>query len=480
MRWIGVILAVSLMAGAARAQPGCTTYIPPVTLMAGGPLYIQDSAGWSIAAYGNRVAVGDPFYASSASSPQGWIYVYRQNATGAWVREASLWGDTQAGFNLRMYGSLIVGRAPFAGAAGAGGNGVSLFVYENQPTAQGVAHWVRLGLVQPQYTTNRGQAYDRGMDFDGTRLAVTNAVASVHGFTSRIEVFEYDAAAPQRFTFSGSILDPLGPVVDAFGSKVAVDGDTIVVASPSANSFGSANPRVEVFQKIDGVWTFAQRWEDTLGYRDGVTFGIDVAVKGDTLAFSVGHDPNTPDVAGQPVAEVRVYRRVPAGQPGQPDQWALEQSMTLPGGTPTDGFGGSIALQPDRLLVGAPNQSLTGPNSGALHLYTRAGSVWTRQATLGRSDAPAARIGWSVAMTPDFIASGALGFAGRGAGLVFDQCAQPPPGDATPACLPGILGLYTFINSWMTGNMFADFNRNGALDVLDIFDYLSAWFNGCP
>jgi hypothetical protein len=26
----------------------------------------------------------------------------------------------------------------------------------------------------------------------------------------------------------------------------------------------------------------------------------------------------------------------------------------------------------------------------------------------------------------------------------------------------------------------ADFNRDGSLNVSDVFDYLSAWFDGCP
>lgn len=472
MRTVIASLAGVVCTGAAIAQPDCTAYIPPVALVAGGPLYIQDSAGWSIAIDGERVAVGDPYYASSALSPQGWVYIYRRTSGGTWAREASLSGDTQAGLNLRMRNSLLVGRAPYM----AGGQG--LFVYENQPPAHGTANWVRLGALTPRYTANRGQNYQSGMDFDGTTLAVTNTVSWVHGFVSRVELYTRDAGAPLRFVPAGSVLNPAGPVGDTFGSRVAVDGDILVVGSPSASGGNPPRPRVEVFQNIDGVWTLAQSWEDPAGYRDGVTFGIDLAVKGDTLAYSVGHDPNTPDIAGQPPAEVRVYRRV--AMAGQPDQWTLEQTLMLADGTTTDGFGGALAMKPDWLLVGAPNQSYTGPMSGALHLYSRSGTAWTHRATLARSDAAGARIGWSVAMTPDLIAAGALGFQGRGAGFVFDECAQLPPGDATPACLPGILGLYTFVNAWMSGSMFADFNRNGVLEVVDIFAYLEAWLAGCP
>jgi hypothetical protein len=62
-------------------------------------------------------------------------------------------------------------------------------------------------------------------------------------------------------------------------------------------------------------------------------------------------------------------------------------------------------------------------------------------------------------------------------------CLAPMRSGATPlanaqvqitvAALPSNISSYSYLCA-------ADFNRTGALEVQDIFDYLSAWFNGCP
>jgi hypothetical protein len=55
---------------------------------------------------------------------------------------------------------------------------------------------------------------------------------------------------------------------------------------------------------------------------------------------------------------------------------------------------------------------------------------------------------------------------------------------ACPADFDGVNGLsvvdiFQFLNAWFAGDQRANFNHNGGLDVQDIFDFLNAWFVGC-
>ena len=40
--------------------------------------------------------------------------------------------------------------------------------------------------------------------------------------------------------------------------------------------------------------------------------------------------------------------------------------------------------------------------------------------------------------------------------------------------------IFDFLSAWFAGNPNADFNSVGGISVQDIFDFLSAWFVGCP
>jgi hypothetical protein len=111
-------------------------------------------------------------------------------------------------------------------------------------------------------------------------------------------------------------------------------------------------------------------------------FGTTVALSGDTLAVGApgpvgeaGGDP--PLDALVPTPAVFVYRLVG-------DAWAEEATLTgvnLPAPDPSDaGFGTILALEGDTLVVGAPRQLGTNPDSrgvGRVYVFERADGDWS-------------------------------------------------------------------------------------------------------
>jgi len=187
------------------------------------------------------------------------------------------------------------------------------------------------------------------------------------------------ATRPAAQCQKDTIVSDTGWLVAASGPAcVAQDGDTLVVGSSfvfPGSSFAY------VFDHGSGAWV--QEAELVPSAPDDLMFGYSVAVSGDTVA--VGSPAERVD-GFDDVGAVYVFRRV-AGA------WTLEQKLLPPGPRePRLGFGWSLALEGDRLLVGMPRDSVmttfTEPGEpGNVHVYERTGGVWTLQQSLGASDA---------------------------------------------------------------------------------------------
>ncbi len=108
--------------------------------------------------------------------------------------------------------------------------------------------------------------------------------------------------------------------------------------------------------------------------------------------------------------------------------------LTAAGGARGDGFGRSVAISGNTLVVGAPGRDERGEDSGAAYVFVRDGrGQWThRQTLLAAELAPYDHFGWSVAIDGDSLVIGAPGdrrVAGvpdpmapsRGAAYVFQR-----------------------------------------------------------
>ena len=156
------------------------------------------------------------------------------------------------------------------------------------------------------------------------------------------------------------------PIQDAdFGQYVALDGDTVLVGAPFANSNkGSAY----VFVRSGGAWT--QQAELTApGGASGDEFGYPVAVSGNTALVGA---PN------QALSRGSVYVFVRSGT-----TWAFQQQLTAPGGVANDYFGTAVALLGDTAMV---NANGANGQAGSVYVFNRAGTMWTQTQSFVASD----------------------------------------------------------------------------------------------
>lgn len=88
--------------------------------------------------------------------------------------------------------------------------------------------------------------------------------------------------------------------------------------------------------------------------------------------------------------------------------WGQQAKLAAPEAAGVDMFGMALALQRDRLVVGAPFEGSGARQSGAAYVFTRTGETWSAPVKLKAAEpATEAYLGWSVALDADTIVAGA-------------------------------------------------------------------------
>ncbi len=197
----------------------------------------------------------------------------------------------------------------------------------------------------------------------------------------RAYLFRRDAATG-RFVFERTLAQSVSAAGDLYGSSISVRDRVIAVGAPGANSGAG---RVFVFDDRKGTgWPLVRR--------------IDGAA-GEALGSAVAVGTNGWVACGAPMAanggRVRLYRSDAGGR----DNWGFVTDVTNPAtSTPEgDGFGSSVEMQGEILLIGAPAADGLGlglpalgiaperPNAGRAYLFSWNGEEATGSWTLTKA-----------------------------------------------------------------------------------------------
>lgn len=124
--------------------------------------------------------------------------------------------------------------------------------------------------------------------------------------------------------------------------------------------------------------------------------GVSSSIFGDTAV--VGAPDETTNCAGGGAAYV--FTRTPPAT-----TWNLDATLCASDGVAGDRFGASVSINNGNIAVGAPNRNLS---TGAVYVYSGAGSSWTENATILSAGAqPGGALGSSVSIQGFTVAAGA-------------------------------------------------------------------------
>lgn len=430
----------------------------------GQQAYLKSNAGPEARSFGNRVAVSGDTVAVSGSSDRGGVYVFRRSGA-QWAFEATLQGQETEVFDnfaasLAMDGDTIVVGAYGESSSARSVNGDQT---NNDAGSSGAAYvFVRNGSTWTQQAylkasnADAGDRFGESIGISGDTIIVgagfeTSGARGVNGDGTDNSSNEAGAAYifvrngtawTQQVYLKASNTDEF----DLFGFLVAVDRDTAVACSPfeasgatgvngdqSDNSLGGAGA-CYVFVRDGTTWA-QQAYVKSFTAESGDGFGWSVAVDDDTLVVGArSEDSSATGVNGDrsnnsasSSGAAFVYAR-------NGTSWSNHAYLKASNTNASDGFGTSVAIDGDAIVVGAigeasaavgvgGNQSdNTAAGSGAAYTFIRSGSSWSQRAYFKASNTNASdRFGSYVALDGDTIIMGANGEDSSASGVNGNQ-----------------------------------------------------------
>jgi FG-GAP repeat len=360
----------------------------------------NDRFGSDVAVSGNTAVIGAPGDDSSAGIDAGSVLVFVRNGA-SWDFQARInaTGDgvsNDFGRVVAISGdTIVVGASNHMGVPALAGGG-GAFVF------------VRVGSVWTQQAIL--VADDRAaLDAFGTSVAIagdTIAVGASGDNQERGAAYIY-ARSLGQWAQSAKLIANDADFGDQFGAAIALDGDTLLVGSPFEDSLGLGdNGAAYTFTRAAGTWSFQAKLTAT-GAREFDDFGFVVALSNNTALIGA---------PGNAAGAAFVFTR-------SGSVWSQQARLIQLNAIAQNCFGSAVALAGDTAIVGDPcNYSGTLFDVGATFVFQRSGVSWSQQARLAATDgAQSDKLGTSVAISGEIVLAGALNdatAAGSGAGSV--------------------------------------------------------------
>ncbi len=389
-----------------------------------------DTFGFSVDVSGDTVVVGANFEDSNATgvdgneadnsaNQSGAAYVFARSG-GVWSQQAYLKasntdGDDQFGISVSVSGDTVVVGANGEDSDSAGVNGHQ--TNDNFGNRSGAAYV----FVRNDVGTWSQQAYLKASNPNST---------------------------------------------DVFGTSVAVSGDTVVVGANEENSNAvgiNGNGADNSLNNSGAAYVFVRNgnaWSQQAYLKASNTaardfFGASVAVCGDTVVIgalqedsnAVGVNGNEADNSANNSGAAYIFVRGGG-------TWSQQAYLKASNTGAADGFGRSVAVCGETVVVGATGESSSatgidgdeGDNSaagsGAVYVFIKGGGAWSQQSYLKASNTDEFDLfGYSVAASGDTVVAGAFFEDSNATGVDGNQddnsASQSGAAYVFPITLPG-------------------------------------------
>lgn len=272
-------------------------------------------------------------------------------------------------------------------------------------------------------------------------VTVTSASGRKNSYTVVIDAAStyFKASNTRKGAYFGAALSLSG---DTLAVGAAFESSNAKGVNGNQNdTTASGAGAVYVYARAGGVWS-QQAYLKASNTRTSAAFGTSVALVGDTLAVgapgessaATGIDGNQSDTSARAAGAVYVFRRS-AGV------WSQEAFVKASNTRADTAFGGAVAISGDTLAVGAKAESSKSPGingdqtdasmplAGAVYVFTRSGATWSQQAYVKASNPRfSALFGSAVALSGDTLAVGAPGENSNATGVNGDQTNQSASG----------------------------------------------------
>jgi len=328
----------------------------------------DDNFGWSVSMCGNRALIGaytDDHVAVAAGSayvfelgPSGWSETIKLTASDAGVGDVFGVSVSLDG-NTALIGAMLHDGPPGGHASGAA------YVFDRSETG-----WVETQKLKASDGVTQDQ-FGEAVYISGDTAAIAAPRNDDRGGDSgSVYIFE---RVGSTWVQVANLHASDGATGDTFGNALALRGDTLVVGAPGDDDMGRDSGSAYVFERIGGMWVQTAK----LTASDGETFDYlgfsAVGISGSTAIVGAHCD----DDGGPCTGSVYVFER--AGS-----VWGPNETVKLHAGDPQpyDEFGIAVAIDGNRIAVGADIDDDRGDGSGSAYVFERGTSGWVQVAKL--------------------------------------------------------------------------------------------------
>jgi len=336
-----------------------------------------DGFGMAVAIHGDVAVIVSAL--DSYDVGLNYAHVFRREGT-TWTQEQRLALEYNAyapdEVSVATDGSVIV--------IGAGGMGHvyrfdgSLWVLESQPVWGGVS-W--------------SDAFGASVSIDGDWIVIGAPVTGTYSTGSGAAyAFHHDG---EQWLQAGMLAPSDGSDDDRFG-EVSVSGSIVAVGAYGDDDLGASSGSVYVFRREGNIWTEEAKLTAPGGQAGGM-FGMSVALEGDVLAVGSAYEDNI----GQDSGSVHVFRH-------DGTSWSYETRLTPADAASGDRFGFSVAYNDGLLAVGTVHSSVYSEGPDAAYIFQYGAGGWSERAKLLSQDLEGYNgFGYSVSLNRDQVLVGA-------------------------------------------------------------------------
>jgi len=325
--------------------------------------------GYSVAAFGDTVVVGDNVDLMASSDDGGSAYVF-STAAGSWTQTQVLVAPNGAeydefGHSVSVSADTIVVGAPQEEDIPNPNpipevyNSGAVHVF-SLSLGGSWTHTQKLSFFPGQQDESFG--YDVAVDGDvmvvGTNIR-DGSVGAAYIFRRYSGLWAFDTALA-AMTLTAN---------DLFGNSVAMSGDIVVVGAPRGSGLTSTTGCAYVFELQFSMWVEVAHLYAADGAA-GDTFGSSVSVSGETVVIGAYMNDNIGNNAGA----AYVFSRSSSG-----GAWVQTQKLLATDRSAYSGFGFSVAISGDNIAVGAANDSSA---KGATYTFSKISGTWSQTAKL--------------------------------------------------------------------------------------------------
>lgn len=349
-----------------------------------------DEFGSAVAVDGDRVVVGAPADDNENGTDAGAAYLFTRDHGGLnqWGALRKFLGETAGdhlGRAVAIRDSYLLLGAPDSDAGGSHGR-----AYLHERNQGGADSWGWIHNLVGSATS--GSRFGTAVALDPPRALVGAPLERVDSITSgAVFVFERDQGGWSHWGQSERLIGLNRVANDYLGAAVAIDGNMALLGSHGADPKGSGSGSVSPLEWMGRRWTYEQELTPVHSAfpRAGDRFGDGIALRDGTLVVGAprpgladtdGWDGPIP-ATGQPF--VTLYQR---HLPGGPDTWKPIQTLVYDDAGEDDFFGMAVALENDRLVVGAPADRASLPRGLAYAFERNQGgaNAWGQVARLNQ------------------------------------------------------------------------------------------------